>query len=122
VAASSQLRGQVAALANSALPRATRAERIAEVLRQAGGYRWVGIYDVLEKEIAAIGWTGPSASAYPRFSRDRGLCGAAAAKAETVIANDVSLDLTSAPGRVKYRIAKGIAFHSVTMARGPTNS
>jgi hypothetical protein len=31
-------------------------------------------------------------------------------------------NLTSAPGRVKYRIAKGIAFHSVTMARGPTNS
>lgn len=62
------------------------------MIRQAGAYRWVGIYEVFEREIAALGWTGSSAPAHPRFPRSQGLCGAAVARAVTVIANDVSRD------------------------------
>ncbi len=34
-------------------------ERIAEAIRAAGRYRWVGIYEVMGGEIAAIAWSGP---------------------------------------------------------------
>lgn len=83
---------QITELAAGPGSRAERAERIAQAIRRAGGYRWVGIYDVLEKEIGVIGWSGPSAPTHPRFPRSQGLCGAAVASGETVIANDVSRD------------------------------
>jgi len=38
---------------------ADKAVQIAELVRQAGGYRWVGLYEVTDQEIAAIGWSGP---------------------------------------------------------------
>jgi L-methionine (R)-S-oxide reductase len=64
----------------------------AELIRAAGDYRWVGLYDVTPSEIAAIGWTGSVAPAYPRFPRDKGLNGAAVATREPVIVQDVSSD------------------------------
>jgi hypothetical protein len=41
--------------------------RLAELVRQAGSYRWVGLYEVTEQEVAAIGWSWVGAPAYPRF-------------------------------------------------------
>jgi hypothetical protein len=35
--------------------------QIAELVRQAGCYRWVGLYEVTEQEIVAIGWSGQGA-------------------------------------------------------------
>jgi putative methionine-R-sulfoxide reductase with GAF domain len=35
--------------------RAEKAVQIAELIRQAGRYRWVGLYEVTEQEIIAIG-------------------------------------------------------------------
>ena len=66
--------------------------RMAESIRQAGDYRWVGIYAVGPEEISVIGWSGPAPPAHPRFSRDRGLCGAAAASGKTVVVEDVTKD------------------------------
>jgi L-methionine (R)-S-oxide reductase len=66
--------------------------RMAESIRQAGDYRWVGIYAVGPEEISVIGWSGPAPPAHPRFRRDRGLCGAAAASGKTVIVEDVTKD------------------------------
>lgn len=45
---------------------------IAQIIRAAGEYRWVGIYDVSSNEIAAVAWTGPDAPAYPRFPATQG--------------------------------------------------
>ncbi|HEY3173119.1 MAG TPA: GAF domain-containing protein [Thermoanaerobaculia bacterium] len=65
---------------------------MAERIREAGRYRWVGIYAVGRHEISVIGWSGPAAPAHPRFPKDRGLCGAAAASERTVVVNDVAKD------------------------------
>jgi L-methionine (R)-S-oxide reductase len=66
--------------------------QLAERIREAGGYRWLGIYAVGKEEISLIGWSGPAAPAHPRFPRDRGLCGAAAASGQAVVVNDVAND------------------------------
>jgi hypothetical protein len=51
----------------SADGREAKAKRIAETIRSAGDYRWVGIYEVSDEEITIIGWSGPGEPAYPRF-------------------------------------------------------
>jgi hypothetical protein len=43
-----------------------KAVKVAEVIRQTGSYRWVGLYKVTDQEIAAIGWSGLGAPVYPR--------------------------------------------------------
>lgn len=73
-------------------PRDARARSAAEVIRQAGDYRWVGLYDVTEHEIAVIGWSGPTAPAHPRFLRSQGLNGAAVPSRRPVMVQDVSQD------------------------------
>ena len=70
----------------------SRMERAAGIIRSAGGYRWVGIYDVAEDEIAVIAWSGPEAPSHPRFPATQGLCGDAARRKETVVAADVTKD------------------------------
>jgi GAF domain-containing protein len=65
---------------------------LAERIRAAGGYRWVGIYAVGRHEISVIGWSGPAAPAHPRFPKERGLCGAGAASGTTVRVDDVRKD------------------------------
>jgi L-methionine (R)-S-oxide reductase len=72
--------------------RATKAERAAALIRRAGPYRWVGIYEVLPEEIAVIAWSGPGAPAHPRFPRTAGLNGAAVGTGEPVIVQDVASD------------------------------
>jgi GAF domain-containing protein len=65
---------------------------VAETIRNGGDYRWVGIYEVTETEIAALAWTGSEAPAHPRFPVSRGLCGAAVAARATVVVGDVRND------------------------------
>jgi len=72
--------------------RTAKAVQIAELVRQAGSYRWVGLYEVTEQEIAVIGWSGPGAPAYPRFPVTQGLSGAAVAARRAVVVNDVTAD------------------------------
>lgn len=77
---------------NSSNDRSTKAQRISEVVRRARGYRWVGIYDVNEHEIAAIAWSGKGAPAHPRFPVSQGLSGHAVATRSIVVSNDVARD------------------------------
>jgi L-methionine (R)-S-oxide reductase len=72
--------------------REATAERIAEMIRSAGDYRWVGIYEVSGEEIAFIGWSGPGEPAYPRFPITQGLSGTAVSSGEAVVVGDVSTD------------------------------
>jgi L-methionine (R)-S-oxide reductase len=72
--------------------RVGRARRIAAAIRDTGGYRWVGLYEVSTEEISVLAWSGPSAPAYPRFPASQGLCGASAASRATVAVGDVSQD------------------------------
>jgi L-methionine (R)-S-oxide reductase len=72
--------------------RASRAARVAAVIRRLGGYRWVGIYDVGSREISVVGWDGPGPPTHPSFAREQGLCGAAVASRAAVVAGDVGAD------------------------------
>ena len=67
------LRGIDAVLQSDA-GRSAKAVRIAELIRRAGGYGWVGLYEVTE-EIAVLGWSGPGAPADPRFPVTQGSAG-----------------------------------------------
>jgi putative methionine-R-sulfoxide reductase with GAF domain len=72
--------------------RQTKAQRAAAVICRAGGYRWVGLYDVGQTDIAVIAWHGPSAPTHPQFSRSHGLNGAAVASGSPVVVQDISMD------------------------------
>lgn len=72
--------------------RPEKAVQVAELVRQAGSYRWVGLYEVTDQEISAIGWSGPGAPAHPRFPVTQGLSGAAVAARRAVVVNDVTAD------------------------------
>lgn len=72
--------------------RVGKARRIAAAIRGAGGFRWVGIYDVTPAEITVIAWSGPGPPEFPRFPAGQGLCGAAVASRSTVVIPDVSKD------------------------------
>jgi hypothetical protein len=61
------LRGIEDALASD-LGRAEKAVQIAQLIRQAGSYRWMGLFAVTAREIAVIGWSG-SGSPATRASR-----------------------------------------------------
>jgi GAF domain-containing protein len=83
---------QIRAILDSSDDQVPKAERIAEVIRLASHYRWVGIYEVDDREIVNIARSGAGAPTYPRFPVTRGLSGHAVASRSTVISNDVAND------------------------------
>jgi L-methionine (R)-S-oxide reductase len=86
------LAAELRAAAADAGDRRERAARCAATIRRFGSYRWVGIYEVTDDEIAVVGWDGPSPPAHPRFPRTYGLCGAAVASGKPVVVGDVAAD------------------------------
>jgi len=72
--------------------RAGRFRRIAEIIREGAGYRWVGLYEVAGEEIALVAWSGPSEPAHARFPVSEGLCGEAVRRRATIVVGDVRLD------------------------------
>jgi GAF domain-containing protein len=77
---------------SSAQPRHETARLIADSIRQARHYSWVGLYDVKEKEIALIASAGRTEPAFTSFPRDKGLNGRAVMQKKTVVVNDVNKD------------------------------
>ncbi len=69
-----------------------RAGRIAAAVREHGGHRWVGVYEVTDAEVCLLGYAGPGAPAHPRFPRTRGLTATAVATGTTVVVDDVRAD------------------------------
>ncbi|MDI3259252.1 MAG: GAF domain-containing protein [Sinobacteraceae bacterium] len=86
------VRQQITEIIHSPVDRITKAQRIAETIRAAGNYRWVGIYDVNDEEIVVIAWSGIGALAYPRFPVTQGLSSQAVVSRSTVVSNDVTKD------------------------------
>jgi len=72
--------------------RSEKAKLVAEKIRSAGNYKWVGIYDVSEKEIMIISCSGRNEPAFTSFPKDKGLNGRAVMKKQTVIVNDTEKD------------------------------
>lgn len=65
---------------------------IAEEIRKAKGYSWVGIYDVKEHVISIISFAGRTEPAFGTFPKDKGLNGRAVTQGKTVIVNDTDQD------------------------------
>jgi GAF domain-containing protein len=82
----------IAAIAADGEPAGERASRIAQVIRDACGHRWVGVYEVTETEVAILGYAGPGSPAHPRFARTQGLTAAAIERRQTVVVDDVTTD------------------------------
>jgi putative methionine-R-sulfoxide reductase with GAF domain len=72
--------------------REERAARIAETIRAAGSYRWVGLYDVQDAVVSNIAWSGPGAPVHPTFPSTNGLTSRAIAGKCTVNVGDVAGD------------------------------
>ena len=69
-----------------------RMREVAEMIRVAREYRWVGIYKVTRKEFVILAGTGDEPPAYPRFPITQGLCGAALESGKPVVVGDVRKD------------------------------
>ena len=80
------------AILSSDQERTKKAKLVAEKIRSAGNYKWVGLYDVKEKEIAIISFSGRGEPAFTSFPKDKGLNGRAVTKKQTVIVNDTDKD------------------------------
>jgi len=82
-------RANVERIVAAELPRSVRAKALAELIRSLRSYRWVGIYEVGTKSVAAIAWSGPDAPTYPVFPITGGLTSAAIRERKAIIVGDV---------------------------------
>jgi L-methionine (R)-S-oxide reductase len=92
VVADKQIFDEIRSALAAAATGEAKARRTAELIRSSRDYRWAGIYEIDSEEIAAIAWTDPDAPAFPRFSKTKGLCGAAVRAGAAVVVGDVTKD------------------------------
>ncbi|SRR5258707_7852550 len=83
---------EIRAVVSRADDRTTKARNIAAAIQRAGGYRWVGVYDVGPELVSIIAFSGPSAPAYPQFPVTKGLTASAVRDKKTVAVGDVRAD------------------------------
>src|SRR4029077_15102347 len=69
-----------------------RMKQVAQMIRAARAYRWVGIYKVIKKEFVIMAASDDEPPAYPRFPITQGLCGAALEARKPVVVGDVRRD------------------------------
>jgi L-methionine (R)-S-oxide reductase len=65
---------------------------VAEMIRAACNYRWVGIYKIKRGEFTIVAKTGKCPPAYPRFPITQGLAGAAVESKQSIMVADVHKD------------------------------
>ncbi len=65
---------------------------MAEMIRAARDYRWVGIYKLTRDEFVIAAKTGTCPPAYPRFPITQGLAGAALESKQSIMVADVHKD------------------------------
>ena len=66
--------------------------QVAEMIRAACDYRWVGIYKIVRGDFVIVAKTGKCPPAYPRFPINQGLAGAAVESKEAIMVGDVHKD------------------------------
>ncbi len=71
---------------------------MAEMIREARDYCWVGIYALARGELSIVAGSGDEAPCYKRFPATQGLCGAAVESRETIVVPDVRKDVRYLPG------------------------
>ncbi|HMJ06249.1 MAG TPA: GAF domain-containing protein [Chthoniobacterales bacterium] len=65
---------------------------MAEMIRTACDYRFVGIYKIIRGDFVIVGKTGECPPAYPRFPVTQGLAGAALETKQSIMVADVHKD------------------------------
>jgi L-methionine (R)-S-oxide reductase len=65
---------------------------VAEMIRAACDYRWVGIYKILRGDFVIVAKTGKCPPTYPRFPITQGLAGAAIESEKSIMVADVHKD------------------------------
>ena len=65
---------------------------MAEMIRAACDYRWVGIYKIIRGDFVIVAKTGECPPAYPRFPMTQGLAGAAVESKQAIMVADVHKD------------------------------
>jgi L-methionine (R)-S-oxide reductase len=65
---------------------------VAEMIRAACDYRWVGIYKIKRGDFVIAAKTGKCPPAYPRFPITQGLAGAAVESKQSIMVADVHKD------------------------------
>lgn len=76
---------------------ASDVKQMAEMIRGARGYRWLGVYKLTRGELVIVAGTGDDPPCYRRFPATQGLCGAAAESRETIVVDDVRKDARYLP-------------------------
>ncbi|OLB19570.1 MAG: hypothetical protein AUH16_06930 [Acidobacteria bacterium 13_2_20CM_57_7] len=81
-------------LVSGASGRVAALQKVAELLRSAGSYRWVGLYDVDRAAgiVKNVVWSGPGAPEFPTFPISKGLTGAVISTRATVNVGNVAAD------------------------------
>ena len=81
-------------IVSSAAPRIQKLQVVAALIRNSDNYRWVGLYEIDEREGEVINlvWDGPGAPKYPRFPIGKGLTGAAIQDRKAINVGDVFSD------------------------------
>ncbi len=67
-------------------------KQMAEMIRAARDYRWVGVYNLTRGDLVIVAGTGDDPPCYPRFPATQGLCGAAVEARATIVVDDVRKD------------------------------
>lgn len=75
----------------------TDVKRMAEMIRGARGYRWVGVYRLSRGDLVIVAGTGDDPPCYRQFPATQGLCGAAVEARATVVVHDVRKDARYLP-------------------------
>ena len=81
-------------IVSSAAPRIRKLQVVAALIRNSDNYRWVGLYEIDEREgeVINLAWDGPGAPKYPRFPIGKGLTGAAIQDRKAINVGDVFSD------------------------------
>lgn len=83
---------EIAAAASASGEVAVRAKRVAQLIRDAAGYFWVGVFEVSENDVVALAWTGSEAPAFLRFPLTRGITRDVVKTRRPALVNDVLKD------------------------------
>jgi GAF domain-containing protein len=72
-------------------------KRMADMICDARGWRWVGVYKLSRGELSIVAGSGDQPPCYQRFPSSQGLCGAAVESRETIVVDDVRNDVRYLP-------------------------
>ncbi len=89
-----QLLSELRRIVSKGWDRTASLQQIADALKNAGNYRWVGLYDVNREngQASNIVWSGQGPPEHPTFPLTKGLTGAAVSGRKTINVGDVTAD------------------------------